>query len=173
MKKKIHFLLSMILLIASQSNAQILNGAILNTTGGSQDVNDFSLEWSVGESISIQSYNNQGLTLTEGLLQPICYQTLGPLYNESRQYYFTQLYPTITSGPVFLKFKMPNLGIVKIKVQNNIGQHIFYKEISTGYQNIESLTLPLVGKGAYHVFLEYNILDIPKNRVDHFTIVKQ
>lgn len=67
MSKKLNILIFYIFLLGIQLNAQSINLYTLNTGGGYNN----TLEWSIGESVSIANFTNAGYILNTGVLQPL------------------------------------------------------------------------------------------------------
>lgn len=118
-KKNLNILIPFVFIFITKVSSQTLSPYTLNMGGGYSE--SFILEWSIGESASIDNFLNINNGLNTGVLQPKSRirkltNPIGPDVFGSQ----IMIYPNLTSNMVYFKGSFITLGNLEIQlIQNN------------------------------------------------------
>jgi hypothetical protein len=140
-------ILASFLLAATQSIAQTLSPSTMNMGGGSEIVNgDFIIDWSIGESTSIETYYGDDLrnnryvgrywTVTSGVLQPLYknyffFNPFIPIWAVDE----IRFYPVPTKDIVTIDINSTSTGKISIQLLDLNGKIMESKEFSQSNSN--------------------------------------
>jgi len=130
LKKTLFYLVLFFIIILNSSHAQSITPHILNNGGGSAT----SMEWSIGEGVSISPFLAGGLSLNTGVLQPMTSLVTG--INEYGPAVFGN---QITVGPnpvsILLHFKarLTQVGNLTIQLIDAKSSIVYTQEAGTIY----------------------------------------
>ena len=148
-------LIVLLVIIASNSYAQSTTRSpqVINVGGGSKINGTDSLEWSIGESASIDTYISGNLYLYTGILQTsILYPFIRNI--DPGQ---IKLGPNPFRNKIKIETAFKTNGKVVLTVYDSFGRSVFSKEVisSSEYLN-ESLMLYSLGNGIYFLEIIYS-----------------
>lgn len=162
-------LLALILSLNTLS-AQTIQPAVINTAGSSATIGPNTFEWSVGEMVLVNTAIASGITVTQGLLQPI-EQSSG--INESKlSLSELSVYPNPTTDQLWLQWHSASKITASIQVTDVTGRLCFQKELKDR-SGIEAyvIDLSLWAAGAYMLAIHSNING--QQFFNSFKVVKQ
>jgi len=139
-------ILAPLLLCTTLSFSQSLSPFTLNNGGGSKAIMpNFILDWSIGESTSVETYNvtappgilyvSRYWNITSGVLQPI---NKTNIFNPIVRYWTAaeiKLYPVPTSNVVTIDFQALAAGKISIQLLDLSGKTLDVKEFYYGISN--------------------------------------
>lgn len=148
-------LLVIFITIGVKSFSQSTNGTpqVTNIGGGSSSAGNISLEWSIGESSSIETYMSGILYLYSGLLQT---STSYPFIRNIEPGQI-KLGPNPFRDKIKVETVFKTQGRVLFNVYDIFGRAIFSKEIITFFEYLnESLILYKLLNGIYYLEIVYS-----------------
>ena len=160
---KIYFLFCL-LLINCFTQAQILDPAIINTTGGNININsktnqvkdNWTLDWSLGESLATQTWQLKNkLIYSTGFLQPAL--MLNPAFTHPAGFDFNLVWgPNPVYTTVGLTCQQAGIDIISIHVMDNYGNKIQnIKGPFSGLHFSKQIPFASVNTGIYFIALHY------------------
>ncbi len=156
--------------------SQTINTATINTGGGNYVQGNYQFEWSIGESASIETFQNSfGYILTTGVLQPFTDRVeINNFLTTAWASDEIAIYPIPTHNILEIDLKIREKGPVTIQLIDNGGRLVFQKKvfymISNGLQKLD-LTGLVAGSYYLQVVLEGNLFT-PVIRKGTFKIMK-
>ena len=134
------------------SNAQTSTPEVVNIAGGTANIANFQLEWSVGEVTAIETYSQSTFYITNGFLQPNTDNIT--LINNANIWTADEIkiFPTPTTGKFELDVLTKQQGILNIQMVNFLGQAIqTYSYNYYGYGKIQLFDISNLASGAYYL----------------------
>lgn len=145
MSKKVKFILySMWMVFNSYSQQSITSGLI------SWQQNDQVHQVSIGELAIAQTFNQPGIVLTQGYLQPVW-----KIMSTAQKYYFADVsinpYPNPFTALLTLEMELnPKIKNMEIGITDILGHKVFYKKLPLSLTHFSySIDLHALPSGAY------------------------
>ncbi len=145
---KHNIILLFILLLFTKTQAQSLSGYALNMGGGYSS----TMEWSIGESVSIAHFISAGYSLNTGVLQPITTSSTPTAISEYGPLVFGNqitVGPNPTSKLLRIKAIFNEVGSLSFQLIDSRSAIILTQEAGTifnGYEKISDITSDDKGK---------------------------
>ena len=140
-----------------KANAQSITPFILNNGGGCSN----NLEWSLNESVSIESFHTSSFSLITGVLQTTGDNLKNNIENDN-----AFLYKMITIGPnptnnlLKIKFKYFEVGDVLLQLINLKGSVVMTQQVGTIYATFEkSISLISLPVATYFLKIQFKRLN--------------
>ena len=177
---KIYFLFSL-LFISCFTQAQILDPSIINTAGGNINIysktnqvkNNWTLDWSLGESLATQAWQLKNkLIYSTGFLQPAL--MLNPAFTHPANFDFNLVWgPNPVSTTVWLSCQQAGIDIMSIHIMDNYGNKIQnIKGPFSGLHFSKQIPFASANTGIYFIVIHYVVGNsILKKQI--FKIIKQ
>jgi hypothetical protein len=141
-------------LLSTNLTAQSTNGApqVLNIGGGSNTTSSVSLEWSIGESSSINSFTSGIWQMYTGVLQT---STLYP-FIRNIDVGQIKLGPNPFRDKIKVETAFKTKGKIGLTVYDNYGRTVYIKEVNSSSEYLnETLTLNKLLNGIYYLEIIY------------------
>jgi hypothetical protein len=173
---KIYFLFSL-LFISCFTQAQILDPSIINTAGGNINIysktnqvkNNWTLDWSLGESLATQAWQLKNkLIYSTGFLQPAL--MLNPAFTHPANFDFNLVWgPNPVSTTVWLSCQQAGIDIMSIHIMDNYGNKIQnIKGPFSGLHFSKQIPFTSANTGIYFIALHYIVV----NKFSQMKIIK-
>ena len=173
---KIYFLFSL-LFISCFTQAQILDPSIINTAGGNINIysktnqvkNNWTLDWSLGESLATQAWQLKNkLIYSTGFLQPAL--MLNPAFTHPANFDFNLVWgPNPVSTTVWLSCQQAGIDIMSIHIMDNYGNKIqIIKGPFSGLHFSKQIPFASANTGIYFIALHYIVV----NKFSQMKIIK-
>ncbi len=162
MKKKIYFLPAIFLF--TKISTQNISPYTLNYGGGVAT----NLEWSLSESVSINSFNASAYFIYTGFLQPT--ENIFKYNNENYSLLnMITVGPNPTSNLINIKLKYLEIGDLSIQLINVKGDIILTEEAGTLYTNYEkSISMEQLPSATYFLKIYFK----PLNQIEKMVVYK-
>jgi len=142
MKKPIFFTgVVMTLFCCYTARGQSIGTRTLNAAGHTATVNNYVHEWSVGESILVNTFSTSSLTVTQGVLQPVDFPLDVPSIRLDEH---LQVYP----NPAANNLQVKTVPGIKLMVSDITGRILLEK---TATRELESIDVSQLAPGIYLV----------------------
>lgn len=136
----------------SVTQAQSVQPAIFNATGGSATVSGNNVEWSIGEMTAVATVSNSGIIITQGLLQP----AENPTSVASQQVItkHVQLYPNPADAFVMVQSNFSEAGNLKMTLTDVTGKVLLQQEVKVDGNGMQKNQVPVSGLAVGNYMLQ-------------------
>ncbi|MBC9912544.1 T9SS type A sorting domain-containing protein [Chitinophaga varians] len=141
--------------LCTKANAQlILNRQVVGSNGGSGNLNQVLIQYTIGEPVMLPITNGQ-LFLTQGFQQPFELPPLPPGKSPVKSYI---LFPNPALTTVKVQFELLADAMVNILMLNTAGQEVYNKQHQAG-QGKSTVVIPVnrFAAGLYTVVLKVGV----------------
>ncbi|MBL0311076.1 MAG: T9SS type A sorting domain-containing protein [Bacteroidetes bacterium] len=156
--KKIYIAITA-LFTAGFLNAQMLTPTVIASAGGfatGSGSNNFTLSYTVGEMTMVETFNANGIWLTQGFQQPND-QVTGLLDLVGDGFGSFVVYPNPAVDNVWYGFELPEAGRVSIAMYNAIGQNIgqLYQSNYDNGKIVQQTNVSTLAAGLYMLTMNF------------------
>ena len=137
------------------SIAQSVTPSTLNATGGNYPFTYYTVEWSFGESMAIETMSASNIVVTNGILQPGTHNPATKDDNGSWGKDEIKVLPNPTPDVVEINFYSKQSGKVSISLYDPAGKYLGRREFDYyGTGRIEKWSLGRYPSGTYFLYIE-------------------
>lgn len=142
MKKR--FLFIMGCLFAFTMHSQSISPNILNSAGGSANINNIRYDWSFGEMLAINTVSSSKLTVTQGVLQTRTDTAGTGIRDMDVSIPSITVFPNPTQNSVHVEWDYPIAGTLQYRLTDIQGKLIQEKQLNV-QKGVDQQTLDLSG----------------------------
>jgi len=154
MKKEALLSMSLCFILTVRGMAQSIGPSVLNSTGGTAAIGSNTYEWSVGEMTLVGTFAGTGISVTQGVLQPVQNTTgiagvsIGP--DELR------VYPVPATDALYIRPAFTTGGTLCIALLDASGKTVSRKitNLSSGTE-LQELNVGTLAAGNYLLQIAY------------------
>ena len=163
--KRPHSLLILLLFIAYGVSAQSISPQTLNTLGAQTKTSTFSLDYSVGEMVSIADLTAAGLSLNTWFLQSLSF------FYSGEDFYFS-LFPNPAAKYITIKGNLTLPGLIQINLMSLSGKIHYNSQNSYNEYFQQEFDMAAFSDGLYFIKLSYQSNDGSITKSATFKFVK-
>ena len=140
------------------------------TATGQATVGNFTISYTIGEMPLVQSWQSNGLMITQGVLQPVPFiaDTVYECYGQSE----VKVYPSPTSGLFSLRLSLLKKGTVKIVLYDVTGRMIQLNEFDYNTFSTTQFDIAHLRSGLYYLQLFFTEAGSTRPKKCVYTIEK-
>jgi Secretion system C-terminal sorting domain len=168
--RKYFLLFVLIICLQNLLKAQIKDLQTPCTTTSQGTVGNFIISYTIGEMVLVDSWKKDGLTLTQGVLQPIV-----PAFDNGNNNFNTgeiTVYPNPTPKDLFIRYNILQLGKLSVQLYDVLGQRLLIDEISITSFGTKKFDFSKYASAAYMLMVQFTSADGATIKKGKYKIVK-
>ena len=152
----------------AQNNSPTTQTACATTAQGT--AGNFVISYTIGEMPLIQSWQSNGLMITQGVLQPVPFiaDTLYECYGQTE----VKVYPNPSPGLFSLRLSILKKGNVKILLFDALGKLVLTKEFAYNTFSTTQFNIKNLANGMYYLQLYFTEAGSMQSKKCIYTIQK-
>jgi hypothetical protein len=160
------FLISMQNLLQAQAN-------FLQTpcaTSAQNTVGNFTISYTIGEMVLVDTWKKDGLTLTQGIIQP----TIQPFDNGPGNFDVGEItvFPNPTPNDLFIRYNILQLGKLNVQLYDAVGQRLLTDEINISSFSTKKYNFSTYAGAAYMLIIQFTSADGTTSKKGKYKILK-
>jgi hypothetical protein len=168
--KKYFLLLLIIICLQVKLNAQTRDLQTACATSAQKTVGNFTISYTIGEMVLVDTWKNSGLTVTQGIIQPNI-EAINPGAGNFAAGEIT-VYPNPTPNDLFIRYNILQLGKLNIQLYDALGQKLLTEEIALTSFGIKNINFSKYSSAAYILSIEFTSTDGTVNKKGKYKVIK-
>ena len=166
--RKYFLLFVLIICLQNLLQAQVLQTPC--TTSAQGTVGNFTISYTIGEMVLVDTWKKDGLTLTQGIMQPY----IAPFDNGAGNFGIGEItvFPNPTPNDLYVRYNILQLGKLNVQLYDALGQRLLTDEISITSFGTKKYNFSKYAKAAYMLVLQFTSADGTTIKKNKYKILK-
>ncbi len=165
--------LPLIVLLIYLQNFAIAQTKDLQTTCATtaqNTIGNFTISYTIGEMVLVETWKSNGLTVTQGISQPLIIPVDAGAGNFNPGE--ITIFPNPTPNDLFVRYNILQPGKLNIQLFDALGQSLLTKEVAIFSFGINKIDFSKFSSATYFISLQYTSADGTINKKGKYKIVK-
>jgi hypothetical protein len=133
-------------------------------------VGNFTISYTIGEMVLVDTWKKDGLTLTQGIIQP----TIKPFDNGAGNFDVGEItvFPNPTPNDLFIQYNILQQGKLSVQLYDALGQRLLVDEINITSFGTKKYNFSIYARAAYMLTLQFTSADGTITKKEKYKVLK-
>jgi Secretion system C-terminal sorting domain len=168
--KKYFLLFILVICLQNVLHAQVRDLQTACATTSEKTIGNFTISYTIGEMVLIDTWKKDGLTISQGILQP----EIAPFSTGANNFATGEItvYPNPTPKELYIRYNIFLPGKLSIQLYDALGQKLLTDEITINSFGTKNYDFSKYASAAYMLMIQYTSADGATIKKGKYKVIK-